>query len=464
MKKLCTLVFAILLVSIVACQKQKIENAPMPPPVAKAYKIPLDSLKKQAVALGAIFGDPATKSRSVTAANAIAVSTVLGTKHMTKSYNTDPDLPQAYVINFNDDQGFAILVDDKRVGNNILAYSQSGNIDQSTDNPGVLIFMDQATEYIEAVSRGIGIPGGGIDEPGGGGGVGPIDPPGKLPDDPMPAPYEPDRSTTPSNWGSTIGPYTYNWYSYVEVSQTIVRPKLLTVNWGQGSPYNKALPRPDGGYYYTGCVATATVQLLSHYQWPTSVTVDGGTWNINWILAKNGDVLDGNIHYLMHDVGLKVYMSYGESSSSASSSYIPQEVLRQYGYSCTNLVNFNQNTIVSEIDSRRPIYIRGEGSSGGHAWIVDGYKILTDGYYRNVTDYYTFTPTQYVQVGQRVDNFPSSYKYSTLYPHCNWGWDGQNNGFFRSFSTTDADSFDNPYNSAIHNFNLNNKMIYNIKH
>lgn len=433
MKNLFRLALATLVFSIVACQKQKIENenAPQPPKVA-AYKIPLDSLKKQAVALGAIFGDPATKSRSVTAANAIAVSTVLGAKHMTKSYNTDPDSPQAYVINFNDDQGFAILVDDKRVGNNILAYSQSGNIDQSTDNPGVLLFMDQATEYLSLL------------------GFDPIH---------IPENYSPNTSVEPSNWGRTTRARC-NW-NYIRNKTTNSRTPLISLKWGQGSPYNAALPKPAGGYFYTGCTATAVAMLMSYHQWPTSITVDGSTRNINWSQAISGDIIGGNIHYLMKDFGIKVNMNYKESSSGAQA-YQVRNAFISYGFTVSNYIDYNINTMIGELNSSRPAYICGydNNGAGGHAWLVDGYIEITN-LKKTATDYVDDSNVNSpVLVGQKVT---STTQTTSMYFHCNWGWDGNNNGYFIDFNTADPYTYDSNTNPSSYNFQ-NNEMLYNIAH
>lgn len=433
MKNLFRLALATLVFSIVACQKQKIENAPMPPPVAKAYKIPLDSLKKQAVALGAIFGDPATKSRSVTAANAIAVNTVLGTKHMTKSYNTDPDSPQAYVINFSDDQGFAILVDDKRVGNNILAYSQSGNIDQSTDNPGVLIFMDQATEYLSLL------------------GFDPIH---------IPENYSPNTSVRPSNWGRTTSARC-NWiYPLSGTASEIARKKLIDAAFGQGYPYSNAIPQN----YPTGCTATAVVTIMSYYRWPASV----GSHSINWNDAILGAFYaeSANLHHLMYDVGVRLGTQYGYPSageSSASSDAVPG-TFRAYGYSSGEVEGYNTNLALSEINSNKPIYVSGKvaGKSVGHAWVVDGYKTVRSSSL-SVTDYVDDSNVSNpILVGQKVTNRTSD----TDYFHCNWGWDGANNGYFYAFNTGSPQTFDNPSsdNNQKYNYTEILKMVRNIQH
>lgn len=101
MKKLLLPLFSLLLL-IFSCNRASIvEQEPITPPERSSYKIPLDSLTRQAVSLGAIFGSPATKSRVVRVKNAVEIGSLLGERSVSRSGADDADAPRAYVINFD---------------------------------------------------------------------------------------------------------------------------------------------------------------------------------------------------------------------------------------------------------------------------------------------------------------------------------------------------------------------------
>lgn len=314
MKKLLLPLFSLLLL-IFSCNRASIvEQEPITPPERSSYKIPLDSLKRQAVSLSAIFGSPATKSRVVRVKNAVEIGSLLGERSVSRSAVDDADAPRAYVVNFDNGAGFAILADDARLPTNIFAYSESGTLDATTDNPGVLLFLEEAEYYLANAPLRI------IETPH------------------VPLNYTPNTSVTPSNWGVTSSAI-YNWYHPRPGSIEVGRKNpLLSINWGQSYPYNSATPVINGTQCPTGCVATAAVQIMSYYRWPQSVSVNGQNWGVNWSTALGGDIIGANIHYLMRAVGNGVGMSYAPSESGAQSADVPS-MLRSYGYSTSNLAS-----------------------------------------------------------------------------------------------------------------------------
>lgn len=444
-KKLLLLVLITLSIITLGCKPDSNEDMQ---PQNQKYKIGLESLKKQALSLSDTFNGPSTKAKTLSVGSTIKLTDVISNK-TTKSF--DPNAPQIYIINFKDDNGFAILSDDKRMPNNVFAYSDNGNIDQNTDNPGVLNFLESAQSYVSSLNlydyyileNTI---------------------PSKLSSE-----YFPDRSTKPSDWGEE-GTYKmiYVCGGLPMMIRSIKALKLQT-NWGQRYPYNYALPRGDGTYFVTGCVATATAQILSHYNHPSSVTIDNTTYPINWSTAKSGDIIGANIHYLMKDIGIKVCMQYDYpelNSSGAISSDVP-EVLSQYGYVNPIYSEFNPQILTSEIDNNRIVYIRGISAlNSGHAWVVDGYLYADNS--TAVVDYVEYNNGEFIQVGQRLISYEQGFTPQDLYLHCNWGWDGRNNGYFINFNVDNPlnDSFDSNNNNNYENkriYNYLNQMIYNIK-
>lgn len=439
MKKLLLPLFSLLLL-IFSCNRASIvEQKPITPPERSSYKIPLDSLKRQAVSLSTIFGSPATKSRVVRVKNAVEIGSLLGERSVSRSAVDDADAPRAYVVNFDGGAGFAILADDERLPTNIFAYCESGTLDATTDNPGVLLFLEEAEYYLTNAPLRI------------------------IETIHAPLNYRPNTSVTPSNWGVTSRAQCGWTYSAREV---VIKAPLLSVNWGQSYPYNLVTPVINGTQCPTGCVATAAVQIMSYYQWPQSVSVNGQNWGVNWSAALGGDIIGANIHYLMRAVGNGVGMSYAPDGSSAYYSNVPGMYI-SYGYTCSSLSAYNQSTIITEINNRRPVYVSGQvvgNTTLGHAWVVDGYLKHTDSRLQVVDHVDDSDKDRPIQIGQRIKSQTIIGEY--LYLHCNWGWNSYCNGYFVDFKTASGDMYDDPNvnNGVNYDLNAQNKIIYNIKH
>ena len=54
-----------------------------------------------------------------------------------------------YVLNYGNSDGYAVVCADVRVPDQIFAYSDTGEMDTQTDNPGVQMFMDMAQDYMD---------------------------------------------------------------------------------------------------------------------------------------------------------------------------------------------------------------------------------------------------------------------------------------------------------------------------
>lgn len=204
---------------------------------------------------------------------------------------------------------------------------------------------------------------------------------------------------------------------------------LLTTRWDQGEPYNNYCPTfdtPNGGTSraVTGCVATATAQIMNYYKWPAvgrgshsyTCDVNGVTQTVlsadysqsvyRWDLML--DEYDSNsspescdaVAKLMSDVGISMDMGYG--SSSGAQEYEASRALKTYfGYGdkyywltrdAYNAEEWDQ-FLYDELNVRRPVMYCGYDNEGGHAFVLDGFN--TDGYF-----------------------------------HVNWGWGGSFDGYF----------------------------------
>lgn len=211
---------------------------------------------------------------------------------------------------------------------------------------------------------------------------------------------------------------------------TSVAPLLGGIEWDQGDPYNLLCPSLTNSSgntekTVTGCVATATAQVMRYYKWP-----EKGTGTKNYIWSNGGKTLSVNfanstydwdnmtetynsnsttieknaVAKLMYDCGISCNMNYGLSETGGSGASALNQVIGLYNYfSYDNGMRFLSRNyykladwevlIKNEIDNKRPVLYYGTGSGGGHAFIIDGYN--QNGYF-----------------------------------HFNWGWSGNSNGYF----------------------------------
>ena len=190
--------------------------------------------------------------------------------------------------------------------------------------------------------------------------------------------------------------------SSYQANQTATRAaftgeKLLnTAKWNQMAPFNKYTPNN----YVTGCVATAGAIVMKYHGYPDKGTGSHSyTWNGQTVSASfehdyvwanmpakydgtNDAAFDG-VARLMSDLGVAVEMQYAQSGSGAYIGNLISALQTYFGYSkLTYLASIDDvgaeawnAKLRGEIDGNRPIlYSASDASSGGHSFIIDGYK------------------------------------------------------------------------------------------
>lgn len=224
--------------------------------------------------------------------------------------------------------------------------------------------------------------------------------------------------------------YNLSATSTIQTFATSVAPLLGNIAWNQGDPYNllcPALTNSNGETErtVTGCVATATAQVMCYHKWPAKGTGSYSyTWNnggktlsmdfskstYDWdnmtetYSSASTTTQKNAVAKLMYDCGISCGMNYGLSETGGSSASSFNQVAGLYNYfgydqgmehltrDYYKLADWN-NLIINEINNKRPILYHGQGSGGGHAFIIDGYN--KEGYF-----------------------------------HFNWGWGGSSDGYF----------------------------------
>lgn len=226
--------------------------------------------------------------------------------------------------------------------------------------------------------------------------------------------------------------------SYLSSGDRLV---LRTAKWSQESPYNLMCPQVSGQNCVTGCVATAMAILIRFNEYPDTrtATIPGydcmsigkhinditGTTNYVWanlpyLASENPNefgeysrIYTGSYNWsndemsmistLMYECGVMVQMSYGLRGSAANSYIIPNALHDYLGYSGSTKYdrwNFTEqkwrDKVLAELGEGYPVLYDGQSLSGGHQFIIDGYK--------NVE--------------------------GETYFHFNFGWNGIDDGFY----------------------------------
>lgn len=210
---------------------------------------------------------------------------------------------------------------------------------------------------------------------------------------------------------------------------------LLTTQWNQRKPFDGAIPvlDTDGKPFLTGCVATATAQIMKYHNCPQQGTgsnsytfayndshngytigefdADFSTTEYDW-----GNMLDiydegysdteaSAVATLMYHVGVAGNAAYGTDMTGGSDRYTATALYRNFGYDKSIRRAERKyytdedwaELVYGELAEQRPVLYTGFSSQVGHTFVCDGYS---DGLF-----------------------------------HINWGWGGYCDGFFALFGT-----------------------------
>ena len=208
--------------------------------------------------------------------------------------------------------------------------------------------------------------------------------------------------------------------------------QLLSTQWDQYPFYNNMCPydADAGDHAVTGCSATATAQVMKYWNHPSvgqgshsyveddfgTLAADFGSTHYRWDIMPNRlsysstDEEINAVAELMYHVGVAIEMDYSVDGSGAYTisydgwfdacsetalvnyfDYKPSiQGLQRYYYDDNEWLQI----IVNELDNGRPIVYTGYDTTGGHAFVCDGYD-------------------------------------DQQYFHMNWGWSGRLDGYFR---------------------------------
>ena len=474
--------------------------------------------------IGFLDGESLTKSgTSRRIASVAALHNEKGKKISIKSTEdaTHVEMPDtiAYLFNFNDSLGFTIIAADTRLDSPILCYTGSGTLGDSIDNPGMALFLEGAEYYIErsiieaqqlrdSLIASILEK---IDE------IGVKD-----------TVYIDENDIATKALAPVINEYIdgtnpQTSYSYGPWSVNTRVGPLLSVEWGQGAPFNANVPKncsnDPSGKAPVGCVVVSTSYILTYWFNKKSVllTLDGYsfnsnllcryTWNPNrYDVAASNSIQTSNgtseaiqarsqLARLFERVGSRIGIEYDCDGSSAKTTN-GVEFLRSLGFTYgvsgyfdeiwERGQDYNFDVVKNSLNQGRPVIARGNSEkttttflginlwstyNGGHSWVMDGYMRNS----RQVTVTVSTSSSGYAAplLKSNLNNpvmlitttTTSTYtEYSPYYIHHNWGWRGTDNGYYvaGSFNANDKELHSNTKSSESHNYQYNKEIFPNI--
>lgn len=210
-----------------------------------------------------------------------------------------------------------------------------------------------------------------------------------------------------------------------------VSPLLGNIVYDQNAPFNNLCPTINGRRAVTGCVATAMAQIMRYYSYPKNgtgtVTYTGSNgaatlnladYDFDWSLilkdyTKSYTAAQGEaVAKLMLACGASINMNYSADGSGSFINKAMKALKDYFGYSKDieyydstgdydpeGLIEYDWVITIRENHQKGyPVMYAGSPASGksGHAFVIDGYKVI-DGVY---------------------------------YYHVNWGWSGAFNGYY----------------------------------
>ena len=388
---------------------------PDPPPTVGRHAVPIDqALGELDDLLGVIDGQG-------TRAGGVRTVAQVQTLHaqalpLTRSAGEPGEQPEnlLYVVNFEDDAGYAVLGADDRLPA-VLAVTDEGSLTteelvraaNGQTAPEEFTFPNEMLmNYVSGIG---GIGGGGI----GGGGIGG----GGIPTGPF-TDFDTQLGNPPAGFEG------YEWSDWKNLEY--VAP-MVTTRWHQEDPFNRHCPVIGGETCVAGCAAIAMAQIVASNHLHHNVSPGRiGNISLNWTLIRQGiidpDLLNRNssianqVALLVAALGLKLGMNYGVTQSGASIDDA-EYCFKYIGYKGVNNHTFRPSYVRTMLwERQRPTYVRAvNAQKEGHAWVADGWL------YRRRDQYA-------VIFGKRSDYSVSNQTQTLM--HCNFGWGGRCDGFY----------------------------------
>ena len=230
-------------------------------------------------------------------------------------------------------------------------------------------------------------------------------------------------------------------YTNKEITSQI-GPYLKT-KWGQRDPYNRMCSRgaTDGtSFYYSlsnnysaGCFPVAVAQVIAYHHYPLSAFNHTYNWEeIDKIIGFNANdnvndplYAEGvrEVAHLVRASGLACRVHYDDDGSSSTAKRA-KKALESLGYSGTDrYLRFSRKAINKALNDGSLALISGlpKNKFTGHAWVIDGCR--------------TYSMVKHTNIYRDAEcTILYSSKTEQLneekYYHCNFGWGGTADGYY----------------------------------
>jgi hypothetical protein len=221
------------------------------------------------------------------------------------------------------------------------------------------------------------------------------------------------------------------------ITTTGFKPLTRNIKWDQEDGYWEVVNAVhDTEQHLVGCVAVAMGQIMAFHKWPGVCSLTGGGFpnpfkpaeNVGFYLygydwpamtetasAKDLTSINGKlgVNILLYEAGVKVNMTYGPrpDGSGAYMGDIPAALDGMaYDVSESAVRPYNIDTIITSINRQQPVILGVDALK--ITWIIDNYNIV-----------YSEEP---------VYNSTEPFFRTGYYVHCNLGWGGWKDGWYRS--------------------------------
>ncbi|MGP1393630.1 MAG: C10 family peptidase [Candidatus Cryptobacteroides sp.] len=371
--------FILCILAIVSCSKETlVQDNTMQNKVDTGIYRSIEEIRDIAASAPNLF---LLNTQTKSTAAALKIKDVLPVHYcQTKSMQ---DTPLMYVVNYSNNAGFS-LIGAQKGSPEILAYIENGYYNGGiSDNPGFNMFIETITDRIKK------------------------NPMMKKRGDFDTSHIETETST------STTGV-----------------DRLINVAWHQRLPFNRYCSIPFNYNIPAGCVAVAIAQIMSFHSYPLNINLTYPGANINCTVLDWNNMIKSEHSYhhdfdcivcqqngnLLREIGQRVNMNYSEKGSSAFSG-LAKNAFESLGYSTSNYKQYSFYETLSDIDNRKPVFIRAENNSSGHAWVVDGHK-------------YTKTDKYHYRVDGYEQTLIAKESFHRWYLHFNYGWGSSFIGYY----------------------------------
>ncbi len=362
----------------------------------------------------------------------IASVEVLGGSQVASITRTDnASIPDSllYLVNFDNNQGFAIMAADRRMGSALYAVTEQGSLTQDDINTILTTgsVMEDGSVDGSLFAKELALE-------------------GALAD------FNEDEMTTQAANKTVISVERF-----VDTVRRTKTPVLVKTKWHQGYPFNRMLEERN----QVGCVPIAVAQiLLAERRVPQTQSY--------WSVMCNLDTLETVYHYsnvrqtyFTYDQNAEVtklptlpsiystrFGTYearvqcggyagkiaslcgiGKTASSHSATvYDAKRAFKNWSvYDNVSVIigyasDAHKQYVLNMLLDQRPVFMCGGtvGEVSGHAWVLDGYvqEIRQDVTRTTYNDF-----TEDIEIDETILHH---------YVHVNWGWAGMSDGYYKS--------------------------------